>query len=406
MRIICLLVIFAGACSSESTGGGLVDAPVALDLDARGGATDSGTVDANALMADALIDQFDGPQMGGPDAALLDARVDAPSDAPPSDAARDAAAPSPDAPPPAGRLKTSWIMMLDGKPASCAAVEVTTVLIRAQLQTGGPAALFRFPCSDGAGMASLPPGRYDLDIRLLDAADYVALQVFVRDAVIANDTTTNLGQLQFSLITPTGGRFAADWALTSAGQAATCTEVGAKFVQLDAITADRTITRFVRFDCELGRVLAPAMPTGDYRVLLWLLDAAKQPLAGIDLGTKHLATDTTTALPSAPFQLPKNGGRIGASWAVRTNGAPSSCAEIALRVELSAKPRAGGTTITNDFSCSVGSVVGPLLAIGAYDVTLRLLDWNDEELDRHTFAEPVTITTNTTSTLDLVTFDF
>lgn len=171
---------------------------------------------------------------------------------------------------------------VDGTPVSCEAAGTPKVDL--DLRTpAGEDLHFMFDCSAFAGLTTgLQPGIYAAAVRLKDKNNRVISEQ-TGEAELAPGGVTAL-PVPFVVQS-----FKLQWAITKAGNIASCDAVGASQVQLHTQVAE--IEQMFEFPCKDRIGASPAILTGLYTYQVRLLDAAGKEVARTDARTLDVAGD-------------------------------------------------------------------------------------------------------------------
>jgi hypothetical protein len=193
----------------------------------------------------------------------------------------------------------------------------------------------------------------------------------------------------------------------AAGGAVTCATapVAAPTVRLVAAPALGGTPIVDDVACTLGASALGAVPKGEYVVSVILLDASREPLARVDLGTRTVSSGQTTDLGAVHFSMPASGGRLGFFWTLTSFGEAATCqAMTGTTVEATWTTSPGGARTVDTFTCTDYAATGRLLSPGSYAASFRLLDSSSGVLGAVAIQGTVTVTAQKETLLPNIIF--
>jgi len=170
-------------------------------------------------------------------------------------------------------INVSWTLVSDGAPAGCPA-GANTAAVNAQRDGQGSPYVDLFDCSDLSGFADdLPLGTYTVWIDFTDGGSSLYAQS--QAAEITLDTPGEQASASFE-VDVDNGFFDVSWEIHSAGGGTGCASVAQNGVGVLSTLAGTVEGVDDKFTCAAGESPAiattPALPIGDYTVVLSLLE--------------------------------------------------------------------------------------------------------------------------------------
>lgn len=175
-------------------------------------------------------------------------------------------------------LTVAWDIHVGNTVASCGDVDANLVEVDTLTNVGGPTYFDTFLCTAHSGdTLPLPVGSYEnVTVRLYDLLGPLA-QVDLGPTTVTPDGVTDLGTAHFR-VPAVSGRIVVGWDISQGGVSATCEDVGAEALRVDAVAhADGSVTTDI-YVCDDLIDVTDAVAPDDYDVTVQLLDSLSDPV--------------------------------------------------------------------------------------------------------------------------------
>jgi hypothetical protein len=219
-------------------------------------------------------------------------------------------------------------------------------------------------------------------------------------AALAAGCTSDSGQ----------GQLSATWSITIGTQAARCSDVDGKTVEITSIPSNGGTTKVDLFDCSAMSASTSTLPTGVYTVKVRLLDSNNAMLNSVTpTGTFSVTRGGVTNIGNFifAFQAQAAQGTLSLTWMITRGGSLSTCAAVNGRtLELTSTPVSGGTPLVDQFDCTDMTATTDPVDAGQYHVQIRLLDTNNQQLNIQNPSGIVTVGSNANTPIGNFLFAF